>query len=159
MELILREGQKSDMESVLKLIKELAHFENEANAVELTQEELEEQGFNSNPSFQVFLAEINREIVGMALFYERFSTWKGKSLHLEDLIVKKDHRNKGIGRALYDKVMSYAEKKNYKRVSWEVLDWNQVAIDFYESTGAKILKGWQVVHMSEVPLKAYVNKF
>jgi ribosomal protein S18 acetylase RimI-like enzyme len=157
MEVILREAQKSDMESVLNLIKELAVFENEANEVELTKEELEQFGFNSNPSFQVFLAEFNGEIIGMALFYERFSTWKGKALHLEDLIVRQEHRNKGIGRALYDKVMSYAEEKKYKRVCWEVLDWNQVAIDFYESTGAKILPGWQVVHMSEAPLKAYVG--
>ena len=158
MEVILREGQKSDMESVLNLIKELAVFEKEANEVELTKEELELHGFNANPSFQVFLAEFNGEVVGMALFYQRFSTWKGKSIHLEDLIVKKEHRNKGIGRALYYKVLSYAEEKKYKRVSWEVLDWNQVAIDFYESTGAKILEGWQVVHMSEAPLKAYVRK-
>ena len=156
MEIILREGQKSDMPAVLMLIKELASFEKEANAVEITTEDLQRDGFGEHPLFRVFIAEKNGEIVGMALFYERYSTWKGRSIHLEDLIVKKAYRGEGVGKALYTKVLSYAHQKELKRVSWEVLDWNKVAVDFYVSTGAKILDGWQVVHMNEHSLHNFI---
>jgi ribosomal protein S18 acetylase RimI-like enzyme len=158
MEIILREGQKTDMSAVLSLIQELASFEKEANAVELSVEELERDGFGPQPLFRVFVAERNNEIVGMALFYERYSTWKGRSIHLEDLIVKHQYRGEGIGKALYTKVLTYAHDQNLKRVSWEVLDWNTVAIDFYNSTGANILESWKVVHMNENSLDAFVSK-
>ena len=158
MEIILREGQKSDMSAVLLLIEELASFEKEANAVEVSVEDLERDGFGEMPLFKVFIAERNKEIAGMALFYERYSTWKGRSIHLEDLIVKQQYRGEGIGKALYTKVLTYAHDQNLKRVSWEVLDWNKVAIDFYNSTGAKILESWKVVHMNENSLDAFVSK-
>ena len=158
MEIILREGQKTDMSAVLSLIQELASFEKEANAVELSVEELERDGFGPQPLFRVFVAERNNEIVGMALFYERYSTWKGRSIHLEDLIVKHQYRGEGIGKVLYTKVLTYAHDQNLKRVSWEVLDWNTVAIDFYNSTGANILESWKVVHMNENSLDAFVSK-
>lgn len=157
MEILLREGVKNDMASVLLLIKELATFEKETDAVEVTKDDLERDGFGIDPAFKVFVAEVEGDIVGMALFYERYSTWKGRIIHLEDLIVKQDHRGKGIGKALYTKVMSYANDRQLKRVSWEVLDWNKPAIDFYTSTGANIMKGWQVVHMSENSLQAFTN--
>lgn len=153
----MREGKKSDMPSVLELIKELATFENEEDAVEVSVEELLRDGFGERPSFKVFIGEIEGKIVGMALFYERYSTWKGKSIHLEDLIVSDAYRGRGVGKALYTKVMEYAHQRNIKRVSWEVLDWNQVAIDFYESTGAHIVEGWQVVHMNEASLNKFVS--
>jgi ribosomal protein S18 acetylase RimI-like enzyme len=95
----------------------------------------------------------------MAFFYERYSTWKGRSMHLEDLIVKQEHRNKGVGKALYAKVLHYAHEQKFRRVSWEVLDWNQVAIDFYVGTGAKILDSWKVVHMDEPSLEAFVQRY
>lgn len=158
MDIILREAKKSDMESVLFLIRELATFENEANAVEVTEQDLIRDGFGDHPSFKVFVAEEKDEILGLALFYERYSTWKGRSIHLEDLIVKQAHRNKGIGKALYTKVLTYAYDQGLKRVSWEVLDWNKVAVDFYVGTGANILEGWQVVHMNENSLEAFVKK-
>ncbi|MGB5322763.1 N-acetyltransferase family protein [Lutimonas sp.] len=158
MEIILREGQKSDMRAVLFLIKELASFEKEADAVELSVEDLERDGFGAHPLFKVFVAERIGEIAGMALFYERYSTWKGRSIHLEDLIVKQEYRGEGIGKALYTKVLTYAHQQKLKRVSWEVLDWNKVAIDFYNSTGAKILDSWKVVHMDERSLEDFVIK-
>jgi len=158
MEIILREGKKSDMPSVLRLIKELASFEKEENAVEVTTEDLERDGFGDNPLFKVFIAEKQNDIIGMALFYERYSTWKGRSIHLEDLIVSKEFRGEGIGKALYTKVLSHAHGQNLKRVSWEVLDWNKVAVDFYVSTGAKVLDGWQVVHMNENSLNSFVTQ-
>jgi len=148
----IREANPSDMLSVLRLIKELAKFENEPEAVEVTVENLINSGFKKNPSFKAYVAEKEERIVGMALFYERYSTWKGKAIHLEDLIVEKEFRGKGIGNALYTEVLKYAYKNNFKRVAWEVLDWNTPAIDFYESTGAKLLKEWRVVHMDEKSL-------
>lgn len=158
MDLIIRKGIQSDMSSVLKLIKELAFFENEANAVELTEKDLLDDGFGENPAFNVFVAQLENEIVGIALFYKRYSTWKGKAIHLEDLIVQEKHRAKGIGKSLYFKVMEYAFNNNYKRVAWEVLDWNKPAIEFYESTGAKVLYDWNVAQMGEESLENFVSK-
>ncbi len=158
MAIILRPADKSDMGAVLDLVRELAVFENEPNAVEVTEEEMIRDGFGDTPRFKVFLAEENGEILGMALVYDRYSTWKGRIIHLEDLVVREKHRNRGIGGALYQEVMKYAAAEGVKRVCWEVLDWNKVAIDFYTSTGAKILEEWQVVHMNEEALKNYVKQ-
>jgi len=153
----IRKANPSDMPSVLRLIKELAKFENEPEAVEVTVDNLVDNGFKKNPAFKVYVAEIEERIVGMALFYERYSTWKGKAIHLEDLIVEEKFRGKGIGRALYTEVLKYAYEFNFKRVAWEVLDWNKPAIEFYESTGAKILKTWRVVQMDQRSLFHYVQ--
>lgn len=157
MGILLRKARKSDLGKILELIRELADFENEPEAVEVTEAELERDGFGSEPKFEIFLAEEEEDILGMAFIYERYSTWKGKVIHLEDLIVANAHRNKGVGTALFRRVMEHAHQGGYKRVSWEVLDWNEVAINFYLSTGAKILKGWQVVQMDEVSLGNYVG--
>jgi len=156
MSFVIRECTKTDLKHVLNLVKELATFEKEPDAVEITIEDLERDGFNNNPMFKIYIAENENEIVGMALFYYRYSTWKGKTIHLEDLIVKQNMRGKGIGRALYDKVLSFAFKNNLKRVEWVVLDWNTNAINFYVQSGAKILEDWKTVQMDEVGLKNYV---
>ena len=156
-QMIIRVANRSDMPSVLSLIKELARFENDADAVEVKVENLVNDGFDNQPAFQVYVAEVDEIIVGIALFYQRYSTWKGKSLHLEDLIVEEQSRGKGIGKALYSEVLKYAHEKKYKRVSWEVLDWNKPAIDFYEKSGAKILEGWKVVQMDEISLDYFMQ--
>lgn len=162
--MIVREGQKTDMPQVLELIRELAVFEKEPYAVEITVADLEREGFGENPLFRCFVAEASPEtgsgpnIVGAALVYFRFSTWKGRTLHLEDLIVKEDERGKGIGEALYKKVMQYAFDQGLKRVAWDVLDWNAGAIKFYERSGAKIMKDWRVVHMDQKGLVDYLRK-
>ncbi len=158
MKLNIRKAIESDMKSVLKLIKELASFENEPDAVQLSAKDLTNHGFGEKPAFKLYVAELENEIVGIALFYERYSTWKGKAIHLEDLIVQEKHRARGIGNALYSKVMEYAYNHDYKRVAWEVLDWNTSAIKFYESTGAKVLKNWKVAQMDEKSLKKFVKK-
>ena len=158
MDLKLRKAKKSDMKSVLNLIKELAVFEKEPNAVVINEAILIADGFGENPAFKVFVAELEDEIVGMALFYQRYSTWKGKSMHLEDLIVSDRFRGKGIGNALYTKVLKYAHDNNFKRVAWEVLDWNKFAIDFYKSTGATVFEEWRVAQMNEKELNDFVNK-
>ena len=153
----IRSAQKEDMPSVLALINELAVFEKEPDAVKITVETLCEFGLGENPLFKCLVAEYDAKIVGMALFYYRFSTWKGKSLHLEDLIVSQKYRGKGLGKALYDQVLRFAQENDVKRVEWEVLDWNRGAIDFYEKSGAQFLKDWWLVQMDEERLNTYTQ--
>ncbi|MDG1805870.1 GNAT family N-acetyltransferase [Flavicella sp.] len=157
MEYKIRLGLKEDMSSVWSLIKELAVFEKEPDAVEVTVEDLEKDGFTGIPKFHVFVAELNEEIVGIALFYYRYSTWKGPTIHLEDLIVREEKRGLGIGKALYNEVMRYAFSKKVRRVEWDVLDWNTNAIDFYEKSGATMHKEWNAVKMYEKELAAYIE--
>ena len=158
MNFTIRKGEKKDMPLVLELIKELAIFENEPDAVNITVEDLIVNGFKDNPEFNIFVAENEGDILGMALFYNRFSTWDGPSLHLEDLIVSEKHRGKGIGKALYDKVLEYGLKSGKNRIEWVVLDWNKVAIDFYESTGANMLTDWNLCQMDKKSIKKYLNQ-
>lgn len=158
MSLIIRSGEKEDMDSVLNLIKELAAFEREPNAVKITSDDLIKNGFTKNPSFYTYVAEYNGTVVGMALFYDRFSTWEGPSIHLEDLIVTKKFRGKGIGKNLYDKVLSFALQKGIKRVEWVVLDWNIPAINFYKSTGAIMLEDWNICQISDDNIAKYLGK-
>ncbi len=154
----IRKGEIKDMASVLELIQELANFEKEPDAVEIDMYDLIKEGFSSKPTFHIFVAELEERIVGMALFYPRFSTWKGKSMHLEDLIVQEDKRGLGIGKALYNTYLSYSHKKNAKRVEWVVLDWNKDAINFYEKSGATVFDNWRVVQMDKDKLSEYVAK-
>ena len=157
MNLSVRSSTPDDMPAVLKLIKELAHFEKAPDAVEISSDLLKEYGFGKDPAFKCFVAESDHEIVGMALIYFRFSTWKGKSLHLEDLIVKESMRGNGVGKALYTKVMEYAFEKKLKRVEWAVLNWNVDAIEFYEKTGAHIHKEWYIAQMDEAGIANYLR--
>ena len=157
MSFTIREGKRTDMASVLKLIKELAHFEKEPDAVIVTIEDLQRDGFGLAPLFKTFVAEMDNEIVGMALFYPRYSTWKGPTIHLEDLIVTKSKRGLNIGSALYTKVIEYGFKKGVKRIEWVVLDWNTPAIDFYKKTGAVVLDDWNTAQMNEQAIKNYIE--
>lgn len=156
MDFTIRIAEANDMASVLRLIKELAEFENEPDAVEVTVDDLISYGTGNNPDFTCFIAENNQEIVGIALLYFRFSTWKGKTVHLEDLIVKKEKRGEGIGLALYSEVIKYAHKQGVRRVEWVVLDWNETAIKFYENSGASILKDWHTVQMDAEGMKTFL---
>ena len=152
----IRKGEIKDMDSVLQLIIELAVFEKKPNAVELTVTDLIAHGFGEKPAFELYVAEWDTKIVGMALFYERYSTWKGKAIHLEDLIVQENYRGKGIGKALYDSVLKFALQKGVKRVAWEVLNWNTPAIEFYKSTGAVFLDDWNVCQISRKNIQKYL---
>lgn len=158
MSFTIRNAQKSDMPQVLSLIKELAVFEKEPKAVEVTISDLENDGFSENPSFHCFVAEVNGKIEGMALVYNRYSTWKGKAVHLEDLIVSDAMRGSGIGTALLDEVVKYGHHLGVRRITWEVLDWNEPAIVFYEKKGANIMRDWNVVHLNEQAIKNYISK-
>ena len=142
MNFTVRLAQKIDMESVLNLITELAVFENEPHAVDITVEDLIRDGFSEPPKFRVYVAEQENTIIGIALFYERFSTWKGRTLHLEDLIVTKSKQKIGAGKALYTAVLKYAYDHHFNRVAWEVIDWNKNAIEFYNKYNAEISNSW-----------------
>ena len=156
--MIIRKATKNDMPSVLELIQELATFEKEPDAVVVTVDDLIRDGFSENPLFQCFIAEVDGEIIGMALYYYRYSTWKGKTIHLEDLIVKESKRGTGAGFALYKEIIKQGKAENVRRIEWNVLDWNTLAIDFYEKSGAKVLGDWRVVHMDENGITNFLNE-
>lgn len=156
--MIIRKGEKKDMKTVLELIQELATFEKEPNAVVVTVADLERDGFSENPLFQTFVAEVNDEIVGAALYYYRYSTWKGRTIHLEDLIVKEKMRGSGLGFALYSKIIEQGKIDSVRRIEWNVLDWNTPAIDFYKKSGAKILNDWLVAQMDENGIDEFLKK-
>ena len=157
MNIVVRESTLNDMPQVLELIKELAVFEKSPNAVEVTVETLVKEGFGEHPLFTCFVAEVANDIVGMALVYYRFSTWKGRSIQLEDLIVNEKMRGTGIGKELYTRVIQFAAEKKVKRIEWAVLDWNVDAIKFYERSGAKVMKDWYITHMEEAGIKNYLK--
>ncbi|MFT3793625.1 GNAT family N-acetyltransferase [Flavobacterium sp.] len=154
----IRKGTQADMPAVLELITELAIFEKEPDAVVVTVADLERDGFSENPLFHTFIAEKEGKIVGMALYYYRYSTWKGKTIHLEDLIVKAEMRGSGLGFELYSEIIKQGKRDRVRRIEWNVLDWNTPAIDFYEKSGAKLLPTWRVVNMDENGIDNFLNR-
>src|SRR5690606_16876637 len=153
----IRKFKREDLPEILELIQELADFEKEPEAVEVTTEILEKEGLSDNPLFTCFVAEVDGKIEGMALVYFRFSTWKGRTVHLEDLIVRKNKRGTGLGSALYRKVIEYALEQGVKRCEWVVLDWNTPAIEFYERSGATVFQDWNIVQMNEEAMKKMIS--
>jgi GNAT superfamily N-acetyltransferase len=154
----IRKGEKKDMKAVLDLIQELATFEKEPDAVVVTVADLERDGFGDYPLFHTFVAEVDDAIVGIALYYYRYSTWKGKTIHLEDLIVKESMRGSGLGFALYSKIIEQGKLDGVRRIEWNVLDWNTPAIDFYIKSGARILGDWRVAQMDENGINEFLSK-
>lgn len=157
MNYVIRLATKKDMAGVLHLIKQLAIFEKAPNAVEITVEDLIEDGFGALPKFTCFVAESSNTVLGIALVYMRYSTWKGEVLHLEDLIVSESMRGAGLGTALLDEVVKYGHGLGVKRISWEVIDWNENAITFYEKKGANVMRDWDVVQLNDKGIKKYIE--
>ncbi len=158
MDYSIRDAIEADMPHVLGLIKELATFEKEDHAVEVTADDLVRDGFGQERLFHCFVAEVEGDITGMALVYPRYSTWKGRVIHLEDLIITEKMRGSGLGSALLTKVVEYGDALGVKRISWEVLDWNEPAISFYESKGARVMRDWDVAHLDETGIRQFLNK-
>ena len=140
--MIIRPGKKSDIPKVFELIKELAEYEKALDKVSNTVEKLEEHGFGPNPVYELFVAEIENNIVGIALTYYRFSTWRGKVMYLEDLIVKEHMRRKGIGKKLFDMVLDHAKVTSCVGLSLQVLDWNDLGINFYKKYNMEFDDEW-----------------
>lgn len=138
----IRQAEPRDCSAIFALIQELAVFEKAPEMVSNTPENILRDGFGSNPLFICFVAEDETGIAGMSFCYIRYSTWVGPVLYLEDLIVTESKRHMGIGGALLKHTIAYAKEHNYARVSWQVLDWNTPAIDFYKQFGAKFDSEW-----------------
>lgn len=152
-----RLATKQDMPRVLELIQELALFEKEPEAVEVTLSDLERDGFGDYSKFTCFVIEVDNIVEGIALIYPRYSTWKGEVLHLEDLIVSEKCRGKNLGTQLLDTVVKYGKEIGVKRISWEVLDWNEPAIVFYEKKGANVMRDWDVVQLDQKGIENYLK--
>lgn len=151
----IRKGKKEDLPGVFKLINELALFEKAPEEVTNTIEAMEIDGFGENPVFGFHIAEAEGVIVGMALYFIKYSTWKGKGLYLDDLIITESMRGKGLGQKLFDVFMQEAKAIDAKQVHWQVLDWNTPAVDFYKKLGAKIDVEWWDCKMTETQIKNY----
>ena len=132
----------TDAAAIAALIRELAHYERAPEEAVLTREDILEDGFGSNKIFTCYVARLENEVVGIALLYTKYSTWKGRCIFLEDIIVTEKHRNKGIGKALFQRAIRYAAEQNAGRLEWQVLDWNEPAIGFYKNFGAILDPTW-----------------
>ena len=138
----IREGRVEDCDSMVDLITELAIYEKAEKEMEMTAVQLERDGFGENPLFHVIVAEKEAEIIGMAFYYYKYSTWKGSCLYLEDLVVREASRKDGVGSKLFEAVIRVAKLKKVKRMEWQVLDWNEPAINFYNKYNAELDPEW-----------------
>jgi len=142
MKITLRKAEKKDIPEILELIKELALYERAPQEVTITPEDLEKDGFGENPIFEIILAHTEKELGRMAFYYYSYSTWKGKCLYLEDIIVKEHLRGNRIGKILFEAVIAKAKECGAKRMHWQVLDWNEPAINFYRKYNAVLDNTW-----------------
>lgn len=154
-ELIIRKALPSDMGDVLSMIKELAEFEKALDKVKMTKDQLIEDGFGSSPFFNCIIAFYEGEVCGYAFYYFGYSTWNGKTLYLEDIMIKSGFRRKGIGQKLFDNIVGIAKKENVTRFDWQVLNWNQPAIDFYKKNNASFDDEWLNGRLFSLDLKNY----
>jgi GNAT superfamily N-acetyltransferase len=155
----IREGRKEDLPRVLELIKELARYERASHEVINTVEEMEKDGFGKDPIYGLFVAENDKGlIVGISLYYWRYSTWKGKRLWLEDLLVTESERGSGIGRLLLNRTMQKALDADCTGMMWQVLEWNEPAINFYKKFDAKLDEEWTNVSLERDQLTKLLAK-
>ena len=151
----IRKGLRTDIPGLLALVKELALFEKAPDAVTNTEQAMLEDGFGKNPVFGFHVAELENKIVGIAVYFIKYSTWKGKGLYLDDLIVMESHRGKGIGKKLFDAYVAEAQSQGAKQLHWQVLDWNTPAIEFYKKLGASIEPEWWDCKMTQAQIGEY----
>jgi GNAT superfamily N-acetyltransferase len=156
-EMKIRNGLKHDLPRVLELIKELALYERAPQEVTNTVERMEQDGFGPNPIYGLFVAEKNGVIVGISIYYWRYSTWKGKRLYLEDIVVTEHERGQGIGKLLFDRTLQHALDENCSGMMWQVLDWNEPAINFYKKYGAKLDAEWINGSLEAEQIRSYLK--
>jgi GNAT superfamily N-acetyltransferase len=142
MEITIRRAVKDDCPRLLELVKELAEYERAPGEVTVTLAHFTESGFGEKPVWWAFVAEVDKRIVGFALYYVRYSTWKGQAMYLEDIIITNEMRGKGIGRLLFDRLIEEAREKKFNRIIWQVLEWNEPAINFYKKYNADMDAEW-----------------
>ncbi|MEP1035357.1 GNAT family N-acetyltransferase [Ekhidna sp.] len=138
----LRKGEKKDLPAVLNLIKELAEYEKALEQVANTVSKMEEDGFGDQPIYGLLVAEENGVIIGTSIYYYRYSTWKGKRLYLEDLVVTESKRGIGAGKLLFDATLKIAKETKCSGMMWQVLDWNEPAINFYKKYDTNFEDNW-----------------
>lgn len=153
----IRKGLVKDLPRVLELVKELAEYERAPHEVINTVEQMEIDGFGPNPIYGFFVAENEREIVGLSLYYWRYSTWKGKRLYLEDIIVTEKERGKQIGKRLFERTMKHTLDENCSGMMWQVLDWNEPAINFYKKYGSDIRSEWMNCTLESSQIEILLN--
>lgn len=152
MELNIRTAVAQDCPRLLELINELAVYEKAPEEVTVTLAEFVDAGFGQKPVWKAFVAENNGLIIGFALYYIRYSTWKGCRLYLEDFLVTEKFRGKGVGKILFERVINEAKANNYNGMVWQVLDWNEPAINFYNKYNADLEAGWLNASLSKAQL-------
>lgn len=138
----IRRAEKSDCPQLMSLVRELALYEKAPEAVTVNLAEFEHAGFSESPVWWAFVAEDDEKIIGFALYYIRYSTWKGCRMYLEDIIVTEDYRGKGIGKLLFDQLIIEAKEKKFSGITWQVLEWNEPAINFYKKYNASFDAEW-----------------
>lgn len=156
--MIIRRGNIDDLPRALELVTELATFERAADQVTNTVKQMERDGFGPDPIFGFFVAENENEIVGLSLFYWRYSTWKGRRLYLEDIIVTESQRGKGIGKRLFERTLQHALDSNCSGMMWQVLDWNTPAIEFYKKYGSSLTNEWINCTLEKEQIELIVDK-
>jgi GNAT superfamily N-acetyltransferase len=142
MNITVRRAVKEDCPRLLELIHELAEYERAPQEVTVTMEHFMESGFGKSPVWWTFVAEVDGKVQGFALYYIRYSTWKGQAMYLEDILVTREMRGKGIGKLLMDRLIEEAKEKGWKRILWQVLDWNEPAINFYKKYNTSFDDEW-----------------
>jgi GNAT superfamily N-acetyltransferase len=150
----IRFAKPEDVPQILDLIRELAEYEKEPQEVTITEEEMVKDGFEDN-LYKCLVAEKENQILGIALYYPRYSTWKGRTIHLEDFIVKEEARGEGVGMQLFERVIFESNKFGAKRLEWMVLEWNEPAIKFYKKIGAELDSEWHVGKLRESQIQNY----
>ncbi|MGM0943821.1 MAG: N-acetyltransferase family protein [Bacteroidota bacterium] len=155
----IREGKIEDLPRVLELIKELALYENAPEQVSNTVEKMEKDGFGKDPVFGLFVCvkKETQDIIGIAIYYYRYSTWKGKRMYLEDIVVTESERGNGAGKLLFDRIMEKSLEDDCTGMMWQVLDWNEPAINFYKKYGAELEAGWLNAHLQDYEIKKLLN--
>jgi GNAT superfamily N-acetyltransferase len=154
-ELKIRKATPEDAVEMLRLIRELAEYEDGLNQVTMTEDELIQDGFGELPLYECIVADTGTELKGIAIYYYAFSTWNGKVLYLEDLIISRANRIRGLGTKLMNEILEIAKKEKVKRLSWQVLDWNLDAHDFYRKFGASLDTEWLNGRMDERQINTF----
>ena len=156
--IIIRVGTKADLSRVLELINELAAYERAPHEVINTVEQMEIDGFGEHPLYGMYVAESKKVLVGISIYYYRYSTWKGKRLYLEDIVVSQHERGKGIGKMLFEQTMKKSLKDNCTGMMWQVLEWNEPGIHFYEKYRAKLDREWVNVSLEVEQIKELLRQ-
>jgi GNAT superfamily N-acetyltransferase len=157
MTILIRTGAKEDLPQVLALIRELAAYERAPQEVTNTVEQMEADGFGPSPLYGMYVAERDERIVGISIYYYRYSTWKGKRLYLEDIVVSEQERGKGIGKKLFEQTLKKSLEDNCTGMMWQVLDWNTPGIHFYEKYGARFDHEWVNVNLESEQIKKLLD--